>query len=513
MSRISSSPRDISRKATPSLIDATFVTWALVIPFALAYNALNGDGDGARHIVTGRHILNNGVHFNDVFSHTRPGAPFVAGEWGSQVVYALVHEAGGLALVLVFTTLLVAATYALTVRFLLRRGADPLLAYLAGTAAALLGSGHWLARPHLFTLLGLAVLINMLDRPLQSPFRIWPFAPLFALWANLHPGFMLGLAIVGAAALGAAAESILARGTERAVWRRRAHRLAAATALAAVATLATPHHVNLYMHSLSHLNNRFMMTVTDEFRPIEFNTVYGVVFACVAPLLAAALLVQRRRPRLDRLAMALLLLAGALGARRNVSLFGVAAMPLLVLEVNALWLRWRGRVITRVRTTFARGEAAARPGPVAAVFALLLLVLGLLHGRVGSAAVLPSTYDARAFPVEAVARARAAGLRGNIYNEMTWGGYILYAWPEQRVYIDGLTQFYGEALTRSYLEIQTGATGWYEQLAAHDVSIVIVPRTWPLAQALSRRGWHTWHSDGTAVILLSPDRGHQIASN
>ena len=66
----------------------------------------------------------------DPFSFTRAGEPFVAFEYGSQLLYALVHRAGGLAGVAVLASLLIASAYALLARFLLARGVDALLAYI-----------------------------------------------------------------------------------------------------------------------------------------------------------------------------------------------------------------------------------------------------------------------------------------------------------------------------------------------------------------------------------------------
>ena len=37
--------------------------------------------------------------------------------------------------------------------------------------------------------------------------------------------------------------------------------------------------------------------------------------------------------------------------------------------------------------------------------------------------------------------ARAEKLQGRIFHDFIWGGYLLYAWPEQKVFIDGGTDF------------------------------------------------------------------------
>ena len=88
---------------------------------------------------------------------------------------------------------------------------------------------------------------------------------------------------------------------------------------------------------------------------------------------------------------------------------------------------------------------------------------------------MPGDFDPAIFPVAVVEKARAAGLTGRMYNEFTWGGYLLFAWPEQKVFIDGQTDFYGEELTRTHVHIQGLYPGWRDLLKKWDVSLVIMP--------------------------------------
>src|SRR5690349_17861105 len=176
----------MSRPGRPSLFDIIFLIWAIAIPVGFGYRLINSDGDMARHIRLGEVILDqHGLPHVDLFSHTMGGKPFIAFEWGSEVVYALAYRAAGLAGVVVLAGLVLALAYALVARFLIRRGGDPLLAYVVSMAAAVLSAAHWLARPHLFTMLAVVVLLELMVRP-PGKRSLWPYIPLFVLWANLH---------------------------------------------------------------------------------------------------------------------------------------------------------------------------------------------------------------------------------------------------------------------------------------------------------------------------------------
>src|ERR1035438_6015478 len=82
----------------PSLTDIAFL-----MPLFFVFMTLNGartllgDGDTGWHIRTGEWILaNHQVPHVDFFSFTRPGAPWFAWEWLSDVVFATINALGGL---------------------------------------------------------------------------------------------------------------------------------------------------------------------------------------------------------------------------------------------------------------------------------------------------------------------------------------------------------------------------------------------------------------------------------
>jgi hypothetical protein len=93
-----------------------------------------------------------------------------------------------------------------------------------------------------------------------------------------------------------------------------------------------------------------------------------------------------------------------------------------------------------------------------------------------------------------------------MFNNFIWGGYLLYRlWPEERVFIDGQTDFYGEALTREYVQVMSVENGWQEILEKYDVSWVIVQSDKPLVPALQEElDWEVIYSDQTAAILRRP---------
>jgi len=136
---------------------------------------------------------------------------------------------------------------------------------------------------------------------------------------------------------------------------------------------------------------------------------------------------------------------------------------------------------------------------------VLLGILAVAGGSVAGVAIIPDRFDEKAFPVRATAEARKAGLGGRMFSHFVWGGYLMHEWPEQRVFIDGGTDHYGEKLFNEYIQVWNLDPGWREVLKRWDISLVLVPPASRLADELIRdQGWRVWHCDSTAVLIRRP---------
>jgi hypothetical protein len=116
--------------------------------------------------------------------------------------------------------------------------------------------------------------------------------------------------------------------------------------------------------------------------------------------------------------------------------------------------------------------------------------------------LLSEGFDGSTFPVAAVRHARAERLKGRLFTEFAWGGYVLYAWPEQKIFIDGGTDFFGEELFREYATIKRLVPGWRGLLGKWDLSLMLLRRESSLAHELARDPrWAVWYCDSLSVLL------------
>jgi hypothetical protein len=498
--------KNLRRTLAPSPPALVFLLLAGMIPILMQKPLLNSDGDLARHLGHGRYMLEQGRLIGaDPFSFTRPGARFIGFEYGSQLLYALAERVGGLPAVAMLAGLLIALSYMLVTRFLLSRGVEPLLACLSVALSIVLGIGHWSARPHLFTFVAAVVLLHLLERPPRQPG--WAAALLFLFWANLHGGFIYGWILIAIYLLGSLGE--LAWGQPKAAWRARVHSYSWMLTGAIFATLFNPHGLELHRHLLEFFATPYLMDNTAEFVSPNFHEAGAKVFLALLGVILIALTLHRPRPTLPHLVLVCVSTAFALLAVRNVPLFGLTALPVLVLHLDQSWRRLPDPGGIRGRFEATAGTTSTLPWVMAAV--ALCTALALTGGQVGAYQLIRKEFDASVFPVAAVTQARQQQLKGRLFHEFPWGGYLVHAWPEQKIFIDGGTDFFGEAIFREYVDVKRMSPGWRDRLRKRDISLVLLERNTPLAHELARDGgWLLWYCDSLAVLFRRSETTHTI---
>ncbi|MGH2350621.1 MAG: hypothetical protein ACRDJN_03285, partial [Chloroflexota bacterium] len=227
----------------PSLADLLLLGCVLVALWGGSV-MLSADGDPARHLTVGEHILASGaIPHADVFSHTMAGQPFVPYEWLAEVASALSYRLAGLAGPVLLHGMAIGLSFAVLFRHLRHRGHPVVLALAVTLLAAMASTLHWLARPHVFTFLGTAVFSFVLDGWHAGRLRsrwLWALAPAMALWANVHGGFLIGFILLGAYAGADALHLIAGDGETRSGARRRLARLGPPALATLGATLLNP---------------------------------------------------------------------------------------------------------------------------------------------------------------------------------------------------------------------------------------------------------------------------------
>ena len=393
------------------------------------------------HLATGRLVADSGIPHTDPFSYTLAGRTWTAHEWLADVISFGVHATTGLVGLVLLRGLLLAAAF--TAAYAVARLQAPVLLALALLVpAAYASQRNWLDRPQLWSFLLTPLLLWILERHRLRPDRLVYALPLlFALWVNLHGGFMLGLTLL---LLWILCEA-MGRWQERSSGSMR--RLALVGLASLLATLANPNGFAGAVYPLHYVGAGLGATLQEE-QAGRLDSPYAWVHLGLVLSLWTCFLLRWRRTPPAHIALGVGLgclslprlgtLALPFAAERHAPLFLLLGTPLLAFQLGALV-----GPAARARMAALQAHGASRWAWSAATAALALLAAVLVAAlpRDGSpeARLLPGRY-----PVAAARWLEANSLPGNMINPYRWGGYLAFALaPRYKVWIDSRGDLYG----------------------------------------------------------------------
>jgi hypothetical protein len=488
----------IAKLILPKLGELLFVSIFIAV-VGLGPRLLNMDGDLGRHITIGNYILSTGtIPINDRFSFTKYGDPVTPHEWLAQLIFALANRFIGLDGVVLVVALVIGLAFWLVYKNSLMLSKMNVIALIGTFLAAAASSLHWLARPHIFTILFSAVWIWELERIRLGKSNLWFIFPLLMLfWVNLHGAFLAGFAIWICYFFGSVDYSIKPWKLDRIIL--------FSGLSSALVTLVNPVGIGIWKTSLGFLGNRYLVGHTAEYLPPNFQNVSFLPFLILILISVIVLLTSQKRICISHN----LLIGGwtfaALISARNIPLYAVCVVPVLILYSSNSLMKLKSGFMNRLlgfQENVINIERKLKSGFWAVT--TVLLAAFLLYRDVDlDFAQMGNVFLPDKFPVEAVNWLQKNQLEGDGFNYFPWGGYLLYRnWPEKKVFIDGQTDFYGEELTREYEKVITLSGNWQGVFDEYQVQWLLMPVDSDLVEHLRMNSsWNEVYKDGTSSIL------------
>jgi hypothetical protein len=449
------------------------------------------NGDFYLSLNSGRFIAEHGFASHDPFSTISQGGTWLNQQWLSELAFFRISEIFGPTGVTVLYAVLITAPLALLLWLCRGKGWPMLVAVAAFYFPGVLAVIH--PRAAGFTVLIFTLLVALLfllwrDRgEAQAPRRHAWWAPLailglFALWANLHGGFIAGFLLLGLATVGLAIDN--RRGIPGAVSLTRVAALGAVAVLAAViVTIATPLGAAIWDYLLSFQNQAISLASTEW--ESAFSSPLAVVYLTLATCFAAWMWVRSPQPRR---ATTLLVTAGFLVfagySVRNIIFIG----PILALQVA-----WTA---PNRSPTPLRGPVALFGAAAAAAALVWALVLG------------PARDDPTlGFPVADYAIAHPPK-HGRIVTYAGVGSYINWRSPKTPVVLNGwLQQYTPQELQDNYRVLRAGTATDLPGALRRIHAGAVITHLHSAIQRLEAAGFRPEYTsaDGTYLVRVPPD--------
>lgn len=422
-------------------------------------------------IKTGQYIIAHGIPATDPFNFTCPERAIVIYQWLFAVALGALYQYGGLWLVALASTIVVALLYLWYLpSLMLRQGIKPV--YVFGLLSLVCSPIFFWARPQLISFALIAVFTVILEQFRQHGYdkRLWLLPLLMVLWANSHSFWFIGLAMVATYLVPAIGENKCTN--------RKTLTLLLLSCLGAV--LVNPYGWGLVQYNLS------FTTEPD--------------FGSIRELQPVILLYPKFN--LNLLLYLMLAWLAIINGRRSVPLAGLilaasstcAALMFYRFIPVAILLTWPYFALTLSKIHFFNNEENKKPNAPHQVSKFSRLPTRGLPLIALACAVL---FFLRQFPIEKPVwftnsdtnfettkfLKQHPDLTKNMFCDPSIGSCLIFEdlWP---VFIDTRFDFYGRRFCTEYNNCFNAEEGWQEYLKKWHVSSLCVDDTYPIYKAL-----------------------------
>ncbi|HET7010073.1 MAG TPA: hypothetical protein VFI11_04805, partial [Anaerolineales bacterium] len=399
-----------------------YLTFLAVLAMAIRPSI---DTDTWWHLRAGDWILSHGeILRQDVFSSTMQGAEWIYPGWLAQIVMRGLFGAGGLGALSLLTAVSVlvglVAVWPLLEGPLLLRSAVLLL-------AAVTSSIYWSARPQILSFALTGITLWILDGARASPRRLWLLPVVFAVWANLHGGFAIGLILVGASVVAEILEIAVgdpARGIRLdQAWRSRKAALGrwvGWASISAVAVGVNPFGWQMLLYPWKTVSIEALQLYIQEWQSPDFHSAATQPFLAMLVLLLLSVAGSRRPMTATEVVRGAAFTTLGLLAARNIAPFALVVAPILARHLTSSLERWE-HLWPRSRPL---NERLTRP--VNMVLAVALTVAAILWGSLQLQPRSLEAHVARTIPTQAFEWLAARPASGIFFHSYNWGGYVLW---------------------------------------------------------------------------------------
>lgn len=437
-------------------------------------------------------IAHMAVPHTGILSRVAENRPWVAYSWGYEVLLSRTYASFGLLGIGIFGILLTIGV-AFSAYWMLRRlsGRFWLSCILAGVACSVF-LFDLMPRPVFVSqILFCVALTIILEAQRSNQIRTLYWLPLlFLFWANVHIQFVYGLFLVGLFVGVVCFEELLGFIGFRPERLLRpslpARPLIVVFGLCILATLVGPNFYHPYLTVLNYSKAKFTYNVILELQPLAFRGLNNYIELFLAAAGFYALGWQRK---LDLFKLILLVVASVVAFRTMRDgwflSFSAAACLCDIPET--------ARREDRPESWFELGLAAA----IGTVILLLAAPAVNFNTRTLDRAVSLN------YPVDAVNFLRRQPFRGPLYNNLNWGGFLMWYLPQLPVAVDGRNDVYGDDLVKQFFESQSGYASYKMDPYLDEAGVVVIDSQLPLAKLLTiDPRFKVVYHDNTATVFL-----------
>jgi hypothetical protein len=233
-------------------------------------------------------------------------------------------------------------------------------------------------------------------------------------------------------------------------------------------------------------SQKLALAVVSEWQPAPFDDPRAWGLLAIAGLMLLVPLLRRVELTLQELLLVGLGFELAVQHQRMVLVFGIFAMPVLCRLLAAVWNR---RATNRNRVLLNA--------------VVIMIATWVIVQRFPSSRELTEQVN-KGNPVKALNFIQRSGLSGKMLNDYNYGGYLIWAAPERKVFADGRGDVYEwTGVLKDYVKFANLLEDPGILLDKYHISYCLLDRKAPISRVMQLLpGWKSVYSDDMAIVLV-----------
>ncbi len=429
------------------------------------------------HLKTGEYIFtNHAIPTTNIYGWTLPAnQPFYYAAWLAELLFYVLYRIGQLPLVIFARTLLIAIAVWLIATEARRQSGSWRITALVIAVLSLMITNNLLVRTQMWAWIPFVVMYIVLKRYSEGAIS-WHWlllCPLsMVIWVNVHGSYILGLILPGAFFVGETLRKLLKQ--ETALNWSQIGFIAGTGITSALMLLINPRFTGVIGYTINLLTNPPSQQLIEEWQSPGLQGLSNITFYASILIFIVVLAYTKYRPTLTEIIIFGGFLWLAWSGQRYVIWYGMIAMPLLARMIKDLPIRtpqfipqknWLNLVIA---VLIFLPAIFVQPWFVEKVPLPATYWQQVLRGSSAGPLVEVTT------PVSAAAYLQSHP-GGHLFNEMGYGSYLIWAIPDQGVFVDPRVELYPYDQWMDYIHVNNG-TNYNEILAKYGVDRILLDK-------------------------------------
>ena len=411
------------------------------------------------HLKIGEYIYtNHSIPTTNMFAWTIPtDQPFFYAAWLAEFLFYALYRLGGIALIITTRTVLLGITVCLVAIEARRQSNSWRITAVVITTLCLMIINNLIVRPQIWAWLPFISLYIILKRYTDGNLSwhwllISPVIMIF--WVNVHGSYILGLILPGVFFLGEAVSKFLKQ-PKVLNWHQIGW-IGCSGLLSGLAVLVNPRFVGIINYSIKLLTDPPSQQLIEEWQSPTPQGLANIFFFISILFFIIILAYSKYRPAITEIILFSGFLWIAWSGQRYVIWFGMIMTPILSRLIKDLPLKLPAFISQKNWLNLVLAVV---------IFIPLIVVQPWFIERLP----LPTTYwqqvlrESPAGPLISIETPVAATeyLKahpgGHLFNEMGYGSYLIWAFPEQSVFMDPRVELFPYEQWMDYVHINNGS--------------------------------------------------------